>query len=451
MEIEFVNQKNKNSAVELNNVKFEAEYGENIILPDKKKAYIGMGKDKMSNEQIKFLGILTGQISREQNEDEITINIKEADDKWVREITFGVYFSNYNYTFKTKDKNKKPQIKQVKFIINGKDKNEDTEIKNVCEAVNAVREMGDMPSNMKTPDLFLKSVKRIFDKETITLNTIEHDKLKELGMNGIIAVGQGSKHPPKLIIAEYGKEFIDNGTYALVGKGITFDSGGISIKPSRNMHEMKYDMLGAATVFGSILAIAKNKVKKHIVAVAGIAENMPDGNAQRPGDIITMYNKKTVEVLNTDAEGRLVLGDALAYTEKTFNPKHIINFATLTGAVVVALGHRCAGVMGNDQKLINEVIKASNESGDRCWELPLWDDYFENIESKIADFANVGTTPPGAAGTITAGIFLKQFVDKVPWVHIDIAGTGWYDKKKPFAHSGPSGFGVRLMYELLTS
>ena len=248
------------------------------------------------------------------------------------------------------------------------------------------------------------------------------------------------------MIAEYGKEYKKNGTYAFVGKGITFDSGGISLKPSEKMDEMKRDMAGAAAVFGALRALAKTGVKKHLVAVGGVAENMPGGNAQRPGDVIRMFNGKTVEVKNTDAEGRLVLSDVLAYTEKRFKPNYIVDLATLTGAVIIALGHRCAGVMGNDKRLTDKILRAGERSGDRCWELPLWDEYDENIESDIADYSNIGH--PRGAGSIVGATLLKHFVS-VPWAHVDIAGTAWYDMKKPFAFSGATGFGVRLLYELV--
>ena len=443
MKVRFSFKTNKKDIV------FKGEYGESLYNPKTKELTIGLGdiKDEpLDAHKIKLLGGVIGQVGRKYNETTFEITLPKSIDKseevvWVREIEFGIRVYTHLISFKTHDENKRYKVKKIVF-----NKKVRTDAKMLADVVNITRDWVDTPSNMKTPELFAQKVKNAL-KGVAHVEILGEKKLKGVGMNGVLAVGQGSKHPPKVIIAEYGKEYKKNGTYAFVGKGVTFDSGGISLKPSKNMDEMKRDMAGAAAVLGGLIALAHANVKKHIIAVAGVVENMPDGGAQRPGDIIKMFNGKTVEVLNTDAEGRLVLADLLSYTEKRFKPRIMLNFATLTGAVIVGLGHRVAGVMSNDQDLVCEILNAGEESGDRCWQLPLWNEYAENIESKIADITNIGN-PPGA-GSIIGGIFLKQFVERTRWAHVDIAGTAWYDLKKPFSFSGATGFGVRLIYELV--
>src|SRR3989338_3785717 len=271
------------------------------------------------------------------------------------------------------------------------------------------------------------------------------DALKKLGMGGIIAVGKGSSNPPQLVALEYGTRGRGD-TVALVGKGITFDSGGISIKHSRDMDKMKGDMAGAATVLGAIRALARLKLPLHIIGLLPLAENMPSGTASRPGDIVTCFGGKTVEIITTDAEGRLVVGDALAYARR-YKPRAIIDLATLTGACVVALGNTATGMIGNNEEVKKRIKEAGNASWERVWELPLWDDYDELIKSDIADMKNAG---PGVAGAIVGACFLKKFVEDSPWVHLDIAGTAWADKNGPYWREGGTGAGVRLLVELLS-
>jgi len=492
----------------LKNIDYKGDYGVYSVYnsPDIDLAFIGLGNllneninnhnNKQMVHKIKDIGGLTGVIAKGSKCKRIVCNIpKIIDDTnnrddtihktinvFAREITFGIYYSTYefNYKFDTKKKDS-IKINDIIFISpNGKDidvLDSIMEGRVLADNVNYVRELTDMPSNMKTPEqisrTILKTINRSIElRNKISVKMLKHDELKRLGMNGVLAVAQGSANKPVVMILEYGKKYKNKGTFCLVGKGVTFDSGGISIKPSNNMDEMKGDMAGAAAVAGGIISLARFDVKKHVIGLLGFVENMPSGAAQRPGDVISMYNNKTIEVKNTDAEGRLVLSDLLAYASRNYNPDYMLDFATLTGAVITALGHRCAGVMGNDDNLISDVINAGIRSGDRCWQLPLWDDYDENIESKIADYMNIGS-PAGAAGSITAAMLLKHFTDRwggkenkedkkskkskeskqsseeIPWVHVDIAGTAWYDKKKPFASSGATGFGVRLIYELI--
>jgi len=251
---------------------------------------------------------------------------------------------------------------------------------------------------------------------------LNEKEIKELGMNSFLSVSRGSRQPAKLIVMEYyGANSKKEQPHVLVGKGLTFDAGGISLKPAAKMDEMKYDMCGAASVIGTMLAVAELQLPINLVVIVPSSENLPDGDANKPGDIVTSMSGQTIEILNTDAEGRLILCDALTYA-KRFKPKTVIDVATLTGACIVALGSQTSGVMGNDQDVINNLIDAGEASNDRAWQLPLWDTYQKQLKSNFADIANIGG--PGA-GTITAACFLSRFTEDYPWAHLDIAGTAW--------------------------
>ena len=279
--------------------------------------------------------------------------------------------------------------------------------------------------------------------------TVFNEKeLKENGLNGILSVCDGSNKKAKMIILEYKpKNPTTKKTLAIVGKGITFDSGGISLKPSGSMHEMKYDMCGAAVVLHAVGAVASLNLGMNIVLAIGVAENMPDACAVKPGDVYTAYNGLTVEVQNTDAEGRLVLGDVLSYVSKNYEPNYMVDLATLTGAVIIGLGHEAAAIMGK-KGIISHLKKASESSGDRVWELPFWEEYALDLKSNIADVKNI--TGGRGAGTITAGKFLEKFVDsKIEWAHIDIAGTSWRDKPNGVQAPIVTGYGVRLLVDLV--
>src|SRR5690606_22869347 len=257
-----------------------------------------------------------------------------------------------------------------------------------------------------------------------------------LGAHSLLSVGRGSEEPSRLIVMHYrGADDAEEAPHVLVGKGITFDTGGISIKPGAGMDEMKFDMCGAASVFGTMAAILAIKPKLNVIGVVASAENMPDGRATKPGDIIKTLKGLSVEVLNTDAEGRLVLCDALTYAER-FKPASVVDIATLTGAVIVGLGHHATGLLSNDDDLALDLLEAGEAAWDRAWHLPLWDEYQEQLESNFADLANIGGRP---AGTITAACFLSRFADKFPWAHLDIAGTAWTSGKQKGASGRPVG------------
>lgn len=316
----------------------------------------------------------------------------------------------------------------------------------VAESANFARVLANEPSNVMTPAALAKAAMDAVKGMGIRCVIRDERWLRQQGMNTILAVAQGSENPPRFVILEYNPDGVKGEPIALVGKGVSFDSGGISIKPSEGMEKMKYDMSGGAAVIAAVQALAKLGIRQKVVGLVPFVENMPSGSAQRPGDVIKTYSGKYVEVLNTDAEGRLILADALAYAQN-FKPKAIIDLATLTGACVVALGHEAIGMMGTDDALKARLKEAGEKTGERVWELPLWEEYFEAVKSEVADIKNVGAR---GAGTITAAMFLKEFVGDYPWVHLDIAGTAWVEKgSHPYLNPGPSGVGVRLLVEAI--
>ncbi|MFA7255636.1 MAG: leucyl aminopeptidase [Candidatus Omnitrophota bacterium] len=318
----------------------------------------------------------------------------------------------------------------------------------IAKAVLLARDLNNEPGNVMNPPRLAAEAKKLATEKKISCKVLGLAELKKLGMNGILAVNQGSVTPPALIIMEHGKEYKNQGTVCLVGKGVTFDTGGISIKPSKGMEEMKYDKSGAIAVIATMGLVADLKLPLHIVALAPCVENNVAADPQRPGDIIRMYNGKTVEVLNTDAEGRLILADALSYCAE-FKPMAIIDAATLTGMCHHTFGDKTCGILGTDQKLIDAIQKAGEKVGERCWQLPLWEEYGECIKSHHSDLRNTGD---GYAGTITATMFLKEFVpEKTPWVHLDIAGTVCCTANRFDCPKGANGFGVRLFAEVLSS
>jgi leucyl aminopeptidase len=275
--------------------------------------------------------------------------------------------------------------------------------------------------------------------------------MESYGFGGILAVGRGSSSSPKLIVIEYSGSTKNDKPIVVVGKAVTFDTGGISIKPSEKMEEMKYDKCGGCNVIGIMKAISDLDFKTNVIGIIPAVENMPSGDSFRPGDIIRMYNSKTVEVLNTDAEGRIILGDALAFAVKTFAPQAIIDMATLTGAAVVALGSNVAALVGNSRDLVTKILEYSNQTGEKIWELPLFDDYKEQLKSSNADMKNIGGRGGGA---ITAAAFLSYFVGDTPWVHLDIAGTAWNQegtKEKSYNPKGATGFGIRTIVRFISS
>lgn len=313
----------------------------------------------------------------------------------------------------------------------------------IASGVKASKDLGNMPPNVANPAYLASQARRLADDyETVTTKVIGEEEMKKLGMTSYLAVGQGSHNESMMSVMEYkGHPNPDAKPIVLIGKGLTFDSGGLSLKPSDGMDEMKYDMCGAASVFGAMKALAKLNLPLNVVGILAGCENMPSSNSYRPGDILTTMSGQTVEVLNTDAEGRLVLCDALTYVER-YNPDCVVDVATLTGACVVALGHHINGLIANHNPLAHELINASEQSGDRAWRLPMADEYNEQLNSPFADMANIGGK---AAGTITAGCFLARFAKKYNWAHIDSAGTAWVSG----ANKGSTGRPVSLLVQFL--
>ncbi len=309
------------------------------------------------------------------------------------------------------------------------------------------RDIGNEPGNHWTPTYFADYGKKLAKKPGMSCKVLSKNDMKRLGMGGILGVNQGSAEPPKMTILEYKSGKKKAPTLLLVGKGLTFDSGGISLKPSAGMEEMKFDKCGGAAVLAVMQAVAELKPKAmNVVGIIPATENLPGPSAMKPGDIISIYGGKTVEVINTDAEGRLILADALAYGVKKYKPNWVIDIATLTGAVIIGLGHHRTGLLTNDDELGKKVIDAGEKSGEPVWRLPLGAEYAKQLKSKVADLKNVDKRD---AGTIMGACFLQEFVGETTWAHLDIAGTAWNFTEKSYIPKGPSGIGVRLLLELI--
>ena len=314
-----------------------------------------------------------------------------------------------------------------------------------AQAAREARVMAHEPGNGWTPSHFAAHGRMLAKKYSLKCTVLAKDDMKRLGMGGILAVNQGSAEPPKMVILEY-RPINKAQTVLLVGKGLTFDSGGVSLKPAAGMEDMKYDMCGGAAVMALMQAVGEERPDLGVIAIVPATDNMSGGAAVKPGDIITHYNGLTSEIVNTDAEGRLILADALAYGLKKFKPDCVVDLATLTGAVIVALGHHRTGLLSNNDELAGRLLAAGERSGEPLWRLPLGREYSKQIESTVADIKNTGGK---SAGTITAAAYLQKFVGDTPWAHLDIAGTAWEFTEKSYVPKGPSGIGVRTLLELI--
>ncbi len=375
------------------------------------------------------------------------LEIKDCDLQWktnvaTRSIVTSAYRSD---TLKTQPVERRAKLKKFSWLAS--DKPAGHRMKKginfgvaIGEGINLSRELGDLPGNICTPTYLAEQAKSISSQlKKLKTKILEEQDMERLGMGALLSVSRGSRQPAKLIIMEYSGAQKDKKPIVFVGKGLTFDSGGISIKPSPSMDEMKYDMCGGASVFGAIKAIATLGLPINVIGVIPSSENMPDGDANKPGDIVTSLSGQTIEVLNTDAEGRLILCDALTYCEK-FSPDVIIDIATLTGACVIALGHHASGLFSNHDKLAHDLEKAGNTSLDRTWRMPLWDDYQEQLKSNFADMANIGGRE---GGSITAACFLSRYTKDYRWAHLDIAGSAWLSGNK----KGSTGRPVSLLVQ----
>ena len=402
-----------------------------------RRAAGGAGK-ALACSKLKSIGVMLSNVLS-------TSSNKECG-QWISEgLQLGAYeFKSYKSSENNSPKNLKVRILDKEVLSSAK------AVKlSALRAVSAniARTLGNTPANDMNPGKLAEEAKNLCKSEGLKYKVIEEKEMQKLGMGMLLGVSQGSITPAKLIFMEYRHPEAKD-TLAVVGKGVTFDSGGISLKPGKSMDEMKFDMCGSAAVLGAMNAVAKIKPKLNVIGVVPATENLPGGNAQRPGDIVTAYNGKKVEILNTDAEGRLILGDALSYTIEKYNPVAVVDLATLTGACVVALGHHATGALSNHSGFMERIRQAGEKSGDRVWELPNFPEYGELLKGKYGDLQNIGGP---AGGTITGGKFLQHFVGDTPWVHLDIAGTAWNVKYVDYhPANGATGVGVRLLIDLIS-
>lgn len=445
----------------LENKEFRGTFGSSIVVytlgrgPMKKIMLLGLGKrEKFTDESAR---ICAGKAARKAQE----LGIKEfsmlqfpnLDEGLVEAMTEGIALALYSFDKYKEAKEPTSKIEEVTILINSDSLRFQSVVEKaniIVDAVNFARDIGNLPPNDCPPAHLASIAVSLAQDYGIKARIMDRYELENMGMGGIVAVGKGSNNPPKLIVLEYtGANDPQQKPYLLVGKAVTFDTGGISIKPSEKMDEMKFDKCGGCTVLAIVRAIASMKLAVNVVGIVPSVENMPSATSYRPGDIIRMYNGKSVEVLNTDAEGRMILADAIAYGIVTYGPKAVIDLATLTGAAIIALGANVAPLIGNNKQLTDRLRKLSDKTREKMWELPLYDEYYEQIRSTYADIKNIGGRPGGA---ITAAAFLSNFVNDVPWVHIDIAGTAWTQEgthEKSYNHRGATGFGVRTLVKLL--
>jgi leucyl aminopeptidase len=415
---------------------------------------VGLGKEELSRELFRKAGGTIASLAMKSKAKELLLVLPDLvcdSEAMVEGLSEGLVLGAYRFKkYKTKNdpeasgemlqqaalyaSNSKGLAKALKFGEIG--------AQSACQA----RDMANEPASHWTPSHFSEYGRQLAAAHGMACTVLDQARLKKLGLGGILAVNQGSACPPEMVILEYAVK-PSAPTLLLVGKGLTFDSGGISLKPSAGMEEMKYDMCGGAAVLCAMQAIAQAKLKGlNLVAIVPATENLPGPAALKPGDVITQYGGKTVEVVNTDAEGRLILADALAYGIKKYKPDMVIDVATLTGAVIVGLGHHRTGLLSNDDALCDRLLAAGERSGEPLWRLPLDPEYTKQLKSEIADLKNVGKRD---GGTITAAAFLKEFVGKTPWAHLDIAGTAWDFTEKSYIPKGPSGIAVRTLFDFV--
>ncbi len=414
-----------------------------IYVNNTRYTLLGMGKQNKHNRR--SMMNIAGKIchSANANKDEnVLIHMRTTEAQDFARTVEAIETANYtflDYFDKEKSKDKKPSLKSVEFLTNDTKAVKDfiKKGKTIGIARNFARTLINHPSNKMTPEILAKNVEK--ELKECEIKVFNKAEIKKMKMGGLLGVNQAASWEPRFIIIKHNPEKKKKGIkIALVGKGVTFDTGGISLKPSKNMHEMKGDMGGAATVAGLMKIISELNIPLQITGYIPSTPNMPGGNAINPGDILTAYNGKTVEVLNTDAEGRLILMDALSYAVKEDKPTHIVDFATLTGAIVVALGTITTGLFSNNDEMAQGILNATEKSGEYVWRMPIHDEYGKLLESKIADLKNIGGRD---AGSITAAKFLENFIDDTPWAHLDIAGTSYIDNHE---YLKPSGMGAMI-------
>jgi leucyl aminopeptidase len=428
-------------------------------IPAGRIAVIGLGKkEELTEDKIRIVTADACRALRKKGAKQIDIVLPGIGVQGItvhiaaQAVTEGALLGLYTFTRHLSKKTEQGEIERLAIIdSNAKNKSAIEQGVNtgkiLAEAANLARDMVNEPANYMTPTMMAAEAKKIAKKYDLAIDIFEREQIQKLGMGAFLGVAQGSSQPPKFIVLNYKGRSEKTIDIALVGKGLTFDSGGISLKPSADMGDMKSDMSGGASVIAAISAIAQFKPKVNVMAIVAATENMPGGTAVKPADVLTAMNGKTIEVENTDAEGRLTLADALGYANKQ-GAKQIIDIATLTGACVVALGDVTTGAFTNNQALVDKVIAAANSAGDKMWQLPMFDEYKEQNKSDVADLKNTGGRK---AGAITAALFVGEFAEKTPWVHLDIAGTALLDKPKGYYIKGATGVPTRTLVNLVLS
>ena len=412
---------------------------------------VGKARDLKSQGYVKLGGVAMGKVPAAETHATIVADLPGTlKPEHVADLALGVRLRGYRFDrYKTKRKEGDEAAKEVKVTIGvagvGAVQKAYGPRDAVANGVLLARDLVNEPANVLFPIEFARRASEL--KELgVTVEVFDVAEMKELGMHALLGVGQGSEHDSRMVIMRWNGGKRDDKPIAFIGKGVCFDTGGVSIKPASGMEDMKGDMAGAACVVGLMQTLAARKAKVNAVGAIGLVENAVDGKAQRPGDIVTTMSGQTIEIINTDAEGRLVLADVLHYVNKRFKPKFMLDLATLTGAIIVALGQEYAGMFSNDDKLVDRLVKVGKETGERVWPMPLGSEYDKMIDSKFADMKNTGGR---YGGSITAAQLLQRFVDKTPWVHLDIAGTAMGSPQTDINRSWGSGYGVRLLDRLV--
>ena len=435
-------------AMDLGDVKGKAGETNMFYINGQRILLIGLGrKDKFNASGVRLAAGKASRAAISKKVDSVAVKCFCSGLDSCQSMGEGLVLGSYQFLdYKTKDEE---NFELMSTTVIGCDHDEIMKGTAIGKAVCFARNLANHPGNVTTPSRLAEEAGEIAKEGGMKLTVFDREEFTAMGMGALAGVAQGTDEPPKFIVLEYFGADEKQKPKILVGKGLTFDAGGISIKPSSRMDEMKYDMCGSAVVLGVFKALAALKPKMNIVGIVPSTENLVGAKAYKPGDILTAYNGKTIEVLNTDAEGRLILADGLSYASKHYDPEYILDFATLTGAVLVALGHVAAGVLGTDEDLMQLVKESSVNAEEKVWELPLWPEFCKQVKSNIADVKNIGAARQ--AGTIAGAAFLKEFVgENIPWVHFDIAGTAWGGKPTSIDPKGSAtGWGVRLVLDLI--
>lgn len=437
------------------NPKFGKLYETQLLYSPKQKILlVGAGKREQLNfERAQNIAgtAVKGLLSKTSK-----VYLQALGDQWIEAMVIGTSLAAHDSTAVLKSVVEKPKLESILLVVSKTDENAKRSLERgeiLAESINRVRDMGDAPANRMTPTAFVDVVGKVAKENNLKLTVLGEEEAAKKGMGAFCGVAQGSDEPSFMIALEYSGDPKASDKWSLVGKGITFDTGGISIKPADRMNEMKYDMLGAAAVVGAMESLARLKVRANVVGVMAVTENNLGAKAQRPGDVVKSYGGKTVEIENTDAEGRLVLLDAISYAQKDFKANKLVDIATLTGAIIIALGDFIAGAFGNSPEFTQKLIKVGREVGERYWEMPMDEEFDEWIKSDFADILNSargGSTGWRPAGSTTGAKFIEVGVEKKnKWIHLDIGGTAWDMKARSFRNPGATGFGVKTLVKLI--